>query len=73
MMKTKKKLNVNINELTKAQIVHIQINSIIRYLTNFLDDADICQKDIDKIQKMFDITNDKKLTFKNKIKWLLRK
>lgn len=62
-MKTKKKLNVNINELTKAQIVHIQINSIIRYLTKF----------IDKIQKMFDITNDKKLTFKNKIKWLLRK
>ena len=45
----------------------------MKYLTNFLDDADICQKDIDKIQKMFDITNDKKLTFKNKIKWLLRK
>lgn len=58
---------------TKAQIVHIQIISIMKYLTNFLDDADICQKDIDKIQKMFDITNDKKLTFKNKIKWLLRK
>lgn len=58
---------------TKTQIVHIQIISIMKYLTNFLDDADICQKDIDKIQKMFDITNDKKLTFKNKIKWLLRK
>ena len=58
---------------TKAQIAHIQIISIMKYLTNFLDDADICQKDIDKIQKMFDITNDKKLTFKNKIKWLLRK
>ena len=61
------------NDATKAQIVHIQIISIMKYLTNFLDDADICQKDIDKIQKMFDITNDKKLTFKNKIKWLLRK
>ena len=60
-------------DATKAQIVHIQIISIMKYLTNFLDDADICQKDIDKIQKMFDITNDKKLTFKNKIKWLLRK
>ena len=72
-MKTKKKLNVNINELTKAQIVHIQINSIIRYLTKLIDGADVYEKDIDKIQKMFDITNDKKLTFKNKIKWLLRK
>ena len=58
---------------TKAQIVHIQIISIMKYLTNFLDDADICQKDIDKIQKMFDIINNKKLTFKDKIKWLLRK
>lgn len=73
MMKTKKKLNVNINELTRAQIVHIQINSIMKYLTNFLDGADVYPKDIDKIQKMFDITNDKKLTFKDKIKWLLRK
>jgi len=58
---------------TKAQIVHIQIISIMKYLTNFLDGADVYQKDIDKIQKMFDITNDKKLTFKDKIKWLLRK
>ena len=58
---------------TKAQIVHIQIISIMKYLTNFIDGIGIHQKDIDKIQKMFDITNDKKLTFKNKIKWLLRK
>ena len=58
---------------TKAQIVHIQIISIMKYLTNFIDGTGIHQKDIDKIQKMFDITNDKKLTFKNKIKWLLRK
>lgn len=50
-MKTKKKLNVNINELTKAQIVHIQINSIIRYLTKFIDGADVYEKDVDKIQK----------------------
>lgn len=61
------------DNFTKAQIVHIQINSIMKYLTNFLDGADVYQKDIDKIQKMFDITNDKKLTFKDKIKWLLRK
>ena len=61
------------NDATKAQIVHIQINYIIRYLTKFIDGADVYEKDIDKIQKMFDITNDKKLTFKNKIKWLLRK
>lgn len=45
----------------------------MKYLTNFIDGTGIHQKDIDKIQKMFDITNDKKLTFKNKIKWLLRK
>lgn len=64
---------MELNDATKAQIVHIQINSIIRYLTKFIDGADVYQKDIDKIQKMFDITNDKKLTFKNKIKWLLRK
>ena len=61
------------NDATKAQIVHIQINSIMKYLTKFIDGADVYEKDIDKIQKMFDITNDKKLTFKNKIKWLLRK
>lgn len=61
------------DNFTKAQIVHIQINSIMKYLTNFLDGADVYPKDIDKIQKMFDITNDKKLTFKDKIKWLLRK
>ena len=61
------------NDAIKAQIVHIQINSIIRYLTKFIDGADVYEKDVDKIQKMFDITNDKKLTFKNKIKWLLRK
>lgn len=64
---------MELNDATKAQIVHIQIISIIRYLTNFIDGADVYEKDIDKIQKMFDITNDKKLTFKNKIKWLLRK
>ena len=61
------------NDATKAQIVHIQIISIMKYLAKFIDGASVCQKDIDKIQKMFDITNDKKLTFKNKIKWLLRK
>ena len=64
---------MELNDATKAQIVHIQINSIIRYLTKFIDGADVYKKDVDKIQKMFDITNDKKLTFKNKIKWLLRK
>lgn len=64
---------MELNDATKAQIVHIQINSIIRYLTKFIDGADVYEKDVDKIQKMFDITNDKKLTFKNKIKWLLRK
>ena len=64
---------MELNDATKAQIVHIQINSIIRYLTKLIDGADVYEKDIDKIQKMFDITNDKKLTFKNKIKWLLRK
>ena len=64
---------MELNDATKAQIVHIQINYIIRYLTKFIDGADVYEKDIDKIQKMFDITNDKKLTFKNKIKWLLRK
>ena len=64
---------MELNDATKAQIVHIQINSIIRYLTKFIDGADVYEKDIDKIQKMFDITNDKKLTFKDKIKWLLRK
>lgn len=31
------------------------------------------KKMLTKYKKMFDITNDKKLTFKNKIKWLLRK
>ena len=61
------------NDATKAQIVHIQIISIMKYLTKFIDGASVYQKDIDKIQKMFDITNDKKLTFKDKIKWLLRK
>ena len=61
------------NDATKSQIVHIQIISIMKYLTKFIDGADVYEKDIDKIQKMFDITNDKKLTFKNKIKWLLRK
>ena len=45
----------------------------MKYLTKFIDGAGVYEKDIDKIQKMFDITNDKKLTFKNKIKWLLRK
>ena len=64
---------MELNDATKAQIVHIQINSIIRCLTKFIDGADVYEKDVDKIQKMFDITNDKKLTFKNKIKWLLRK
>ena len=51
------------NDATKAQIVHIQIISIMKYLTKFIDGASVYQKDIDKIQKMFDITNDKKLTF----------
>lgn len=64
---------MELNDATKAQIVHIQIISIMKYLTKFIDGAGVCPKDIDKIQKMFDITNDKKLTFKNKIKWLLRK
>ena len=64
---------MELNELTKAQIVHIQINTIMKYLQNFLDGASVYPKDIDKIQKMFDITNDKKLTLKDKIKWLLRK
>lgn len=61
------------NDATKSQIVHIQIISIMKYLTKFIDGAGVYPKDIDKMQKMFDITNDKKLTFKNKIKWLLRK
>lgn len=61
------------DDFTMAQVVHIQISTIMKYLQNFLDGADVYQKDIDKIQKMFDITNDKKLTFKDKIKWLLRK
>lgn len=52
---------MELNELTKAQIVHIQINTIMKYLQNFLDGAGVYPKDIDKIQKMFDITNDKKL------------
>ena len=47
------------NDATKAQIVHIQINSIIRYLAKFIDGADVYEKDVDKIQKMFDIINDK--------------
>ena len=64
---------MELNDATKAQIVHIQIISIMKYLTKFIDGADVYEKDVDKIQKMFDITNDKKLTFKNKIKWLLRK
>jgi hypothetical protein len=61
------------DDFTMAQVVHIQINTIMKYLQNFLDGASVYPKDIDKIQKMFDITNDKKLTFKDKIKWLLRK
>ena len=64
---------MELNERTKAQIVHIQIISIMEYLAKFIDGAGVYPKDIDKIQKMFDITNDKKLTLKDKIKWLLRK
>ena len=45
---------------TTAQIVHIQIISIMKYLTNFLDGANVYRKDIDNIQKMFDIVNGKK-------------
>ena len=48
------------NERTKAQIVHIQINTIMEYLIKFLEGKGINPKDADNIQKMFNIVNGKK-------------
>lgn len=47
------------NERTKAQIVNIQIITIIGYLTKFLKGKRVNPKDVDNIQKMFNIVNGK--------------
>lgn len=47
------------NERTKAQIVNIQINTIMEYLIKFLEGKGINPKDVDNIQKMFNIVNGK--------------
>lgn len=48
------------NEETMAQVVHIQLNSVIKYCTDILTEGIVLPKDVKKIQKMFDIINDKK-------------
>lgn len=47
------------NEETMAQIVHIQLNCILSYCGKILEDGYVLSKDINKIQKIFDIINDK--------------
>lgn len=48
------------NEETMAQVVHIQLDSIIKYCTDILTEGVILPKDVKKVQKIFDIINDKK-------------
>jgi hypothetical protein len=47
------------NEETMAQIVHIQLNRILSYCGKILEDGYVLSKDVNKIQKIFDIINDK--------------
>ena len=47
------------NEETMAQIVHIQLNTILSYCGKILEDGYVLSKDVNKIQKIFDIINDK--------------
>lgn len=47
------------NEETMAQIVHIQLNTILSYCEHFLVDGyGVYPKDVNKIQRIFDIVND---------------
>ena len=44
---------------TMAQIVLVQLNTIKKYCENILDDGQVNGKDVNKIQRMFNIVNEK--------------
>lgn len=55
--------------LTKCQIVHIQLNDIQRFCNRFLENGEgISAENVDKIQRMFKIVNEKK----EKKSWIKR-
>ena len=47
------------NDKTKAQIVKIQLLDIIKYCANFLEDGNVMPEDVEKIQLLFKIVNNK--------------
>lgn len=47
------------NDETKAQIVHIQLDTIVKYCAKIFDEGVVLPKDVIKIQKIFDIINDR--------------
>ena len=46
------------NEETKAQIVHIQLNDIVKFCAKILEDGYIHTSDAEKVEKMFKIVHD---------------
>lgn len=47
------------NDKTKAQIVKIQLFDIIKYCANILEDGNVMPEDVEKIQLLFKIINNK--------------
>ena len=64
----KKKTTKEFDYFTKCQIVHIQLDSILKYCTRFYEGEGIAPKDVDKIQRMFKIINEKE----KKPSWIKR-
>ena len=59
---------MNFNEETIAQIIHIQINDIIRFCGNILNNGSISIVDAEKVEKMFKILYNKDTESKTKEK-----
>ena len=47
------------NEATKSQIVAIQVRCILEYIIKLYENSSIRGKDANKIQRMFNIVNEK--------------
>ena len=59
---------MNFNEKTIAQIIHIQINDIVHFCGNILNNGSISIDDAEKVEKMFKILHNKDTESKTKEK-----
>lgn len=55
----KHSIKISQNESTRAQVLEIQLSTIVKYCANMLQTGCVSNTEVKKIQKLFDIVNKK--------------